>query len=355
MNTSTSTYPSERVNKLLQKESKVGIHILLFLLTLLTTTVMGVLWQNDADLANISKGLTYSLSLLFILSCHEFGHYFAAKYHKVKTTLPYYIPMPPITGIGFGTMGAVIRMREAIPTKKALFDIGIAGPISGFIASILVLLWGFSHLPGKEFLLAIHPDYNFITGSSPNVPPGASLTFGSTLLYDFFSKVIPQAGIYVPPMNEMYHYPFLITGWFGLFVTAMNLLPIGQLDGGHIAYAMFGRKHSLIARVTTFVVTFSGLMSLVPLIFSLAGLDTLLKNFFEIFPHWNEWFWFGWFVWALIIFFVIKIDHPPIQSHDSLSSGFEMEEQLSSGRILFGWFAACMFIVSITPAPFILL
>jgi membrane-associated protease RseP (regulator of RpoE activity) len=140
--------------------SEIAKHLALFLLTLLTTTIAGMVWQNEYDLSKFSVGLTYSLSLLFILSCHEFGHFFAAQNHGIRVSLPYYTPFPPIPWIiNFGTMGAVIRTREPITTRKALFDIGIAGPIAGFIASILILIVGFVTVPEKEFLLGIHPNY----------------------------------------------------------------------------------------------------------------------------------------------------------------------------------------------------
>lgn len=337
-----SSFAEPLITRILTKSSRLSVHIVLFLLTLLTTTIMGVVWQNDTDLMNLEKGIAYSLSLLFILSCHEFGHYFAAMYHKVSATLPYFIPFPPIALPGFGTMGAVIRMREPIRTRKALFDIGIAGPIAGFIASLFILIWGFSHLPGKEFILSLHPDYNFDLNSIPNLTPGNSLRFGSTLLYDFLAKIIPPAGSYVPPMSEMYHYPMLITGWFGLFITAMNLLPVGQLDGGHIAYAMFGKKHALISRMVAAVVGASGILGILPSIMMLVGLEVQAERFLLNYPFWDQIFWAGWFFWALVILILIKVDHPPIED----------AEELSPGRTVLGWFALLMFIFSISPVPF---
>ena len=160
---------------------QISKHVALFLVTFLTTTIAGMLWQNEIDLANLWIGLPYAFSALFILSCHEFGHYFAAKYHHVRVTLPYYIPLPPIPQfINFGTMGAVIRTRQQIPNRKALFDIGIAGPLAGFVASILVLIYGFMTLPGHDFLLGIHPDYDFTLGASASAGDGLTLTFGKT-------------------------------------------------------------------------------------------------------------------------------------------------------------------------------
>ena len=143
-----------------KKRFGVWLNILLFLLTFFTTTFAGVAWLNmdPYDLTNFRYGLPYSILLLFFLSAHEFGHYFAAKYHKVKVTLPFYIPFPLFLN-PFGTMGAVIRMQSPTRSKKALFDIGIAGPIAGFIVASLLLIYGMTHLPPFEYIYRIHPEY----------------------------------------------------------------------------------------------------------------------------------------------------------------------------------------------------
>ncbi len=132
-------------------------HLLLFLVTFITTVIAGTEWVTGTmgpyDLESLMIGLPYSLSALFILATHEFGHYFAAKYHKVKATLPYFIPIPPIPGFfNFGTMGAVIKTKSEISTNKAMFDIGVAGPIAGFIASLIVIdLWFYSSTIGRLY------------------------------------------------------------------------------------------------------------------------------------------------------------------------------------------------------------
>jgi membrane-associated protease RseP (regulator of RpoE activity) len=316
-------------------------HGSLFLLTLLTSTIAGLLWQNELDLSHFYKGLPYSLSLLFILSCHEFGHYFAARIHKVKVTLPYYIPIPPLPSfINFGTLGAVIRTKQRIPSRKALFDIGIAGPIAGFIASLIVLVYGFTHLPGTDFLLGIHPDYDFSTDAISQ-QPAAVLTFGSTLLYDFMASIFAPAGDYLPPMTEMYHYPFLVTGWFGLLVTALNLLPTGQLDGGHISFAMFGTYHKIVARITVAVLIFLGGMGVFPAILDIVGFTEMAIILMESIPGYESLFWPGWLFWAVLILFVVKVDHPPVEDN----------EILDPRRRLIGWSAWLMFILCFSPAP----
>ncbi|MCK9408616.1 MAG: site-2 protease family protein [Bacteriovoracaceae bacterium] len=302
---------------------KILIHSGLFIATFFTTTVAGVSWLNidPFDLSNFVYGLPYSIGILFILSCHEFGHYFAARYHGVNATLPYYIPTPSLPGfLNFGTFGAVIKTLSPVPSKKVMFDIGVAGPIAGFIATVGLLMYGFTHLPGKEFILQIHPEY--FTQESQ----GIGLRFGSSLLYDFFSIILTDgANDFVPPMTEMYHYPFLITGWFGLFVTAMNLIPVGQLDGGHLSYTMFGDRHRIVSRISFGIIFIIGAMGFLPLL----GIETTFG-------------WSGWIFWTLILLFVVKLYHPPVED----------ETELDPTRRLIGWLTFGILAVSFSPSPF---
>src|SRR5262249_53972272 len=150
-------------------------------------------------------------------------------------TLPFFIPVPPFTINPFGTMGAVIRIKSPWTSKRSLFDIGIAGPLAGLIVTIIILAVGMATLPGKEYLYTVHPDYRTMAKL-----PSDGFTLGSSLFFSWVRHLAPH-GAFVPPMNEIYHYPFLCVGWFGLFVTALNLIPVGQLDGGHILYALVGQ------------------------------------------------------------------------------------------------------------------
>lgn len=298
-------------------------HAILFILTFFTTTLAGIQWLNKDpfELSNFSLGLPYSLSLLAFLSAHEFGHYFAARYHRMITTLPFFIPIPPFFFNPFGTMGAVIRIRSTWTSKKSLFDIGIAGPIAGFIVTVALLSYGFMTLPGKEFMYSIHPEYR----GMENIPT-EGLTFGTSIFFWCISKLFSQAE-FVPPMSEIYHYPFLCVGWFGLFVTALNLIPVGQLDGGHILYALLGgNMHGKTARIFFFILVVFGLTSFFPL-FGLKG------NFGTA----------GWLLWAVILYFVVKLDHPPLTDN----------EQLDGKRMIMGWFAMGIFILTFVPIPFI--
>lgn len=313
-----------------QKKKRYWLHIGLLILTFITTTFAGAEWTTGTfgpyTLDLLLKGLPYSLSILFVITCHEFGHYFAAKYHKVDATLPYYIPFPPILGfINFGTLGAVIKTISPIGTKKAMFDIGIAGPIAGFIASIAILIYGFNNVPGEEYILSIHPDYFTPEyGSS-----GLQLVFGDTILFSFFKFLFVDNSQFFPPMSEIYHYPFLCVGWFGLLITAMNMLPVGQLDGGHISYAMFGEKNHYMIAVITFVFLF---------IFGLSGFaDSMLGLNLNL-------GWSGWLFWALILYFVIRLKHPPIAD----------DSPLDSKRMILGYFSFVILLLSFSPNPIII-
>ncbi len=305
-------------------------HLLLFVITFITTLIAGMQWTTASpgpyEFVTLTKALPYTLSILFILSCHEFGHYFAAKYHGVDATLPYYIPFPPIPiFINFGTMGAVIKTRTPIGNNKAMFDIGVAGPVAGFIASLIVLFYGFTHLPSVDYLLSIHPDY-----FSPDYGKNAlNLTFGDTLLFSFLRNLLTDPSAFFPPMSEVYHYPYLCVGWFGLFITAMNMIPVGQLDGGHIVFSMFGPKvQEHIAGISMLVLGFLGIIGVFESLFSI-----------------NLGFgWSGWLFWGLILYFFIKIKHPPVEKFENL--GF--------GRILLGYFSLFVLIISFSTAPLVL-
>lgn len=323
------TYSTHSLKK--KKKNRIAIHIILFLITFITTLIAGTEWTTGTmgpySLEVLGRGLPYAVSILFILTFHEFGHYFAAMYHKVKATLPYYIPFPPIPGFfNFGTMGAVIRTKSPVPNNIAMFDIGVAGPISGFIACLIVLIYGFSNLPGIEYILQIHPDY-----FSPTYGEGAiTLEFGDTLLFAFLRELLTKPGQFVPPMTEVYHYPYLMTGWFGLFITAMNMIPVGQLDGGHVVYSMFGTKtHEAIASVSMLILVFLGFLGL---------LDSML----ELNLHFG---WGGWLFWAFILYFIIKVKHPPVRSF----------YPLDKKRMALGYFSLFILIISFSPTPFVIM
>ncbi len=324
-------------------------YILLFALTFITCMMAGTQWSNKnyLEVTNWSYGITYAILILTFLSFHEFGHYFASKSHKINTSLPYYIPFPVPIVLNFGTFGAIIRMRQPIPNRESLFDIGIAGPISGYIVSLIFLIIGIINLPSQNAIFAIHPEY--ITQFHSTIPD-TGLHFGDTLLYHFLLKLLVPTGKFIPPMNEIYHFPFLNVGWFGLFVTTMNLLPIGQFDGGHILYAMFGSKiHYRVARITMWILVILGAIGSINEVYMFLQDNynsTIMQNIqaflvpriailYQHFPILQE-FWSGWLVWGLIGKFVVKLKHPSALD----------DTPISKNRMLLGWFAAFMLISS---------
>ncbi|MCS7012396.1 MAG: site-2 protease family protein [Chloroherpetonaceae bacterium] len=329
-------------------EQKYWLHLLLFVTTFATTTLAGAQWVGkNIDLTNFeiirknfAFGLPFSVSFLLFLTCHEFGHFFAAMYHSVRASLPYYIPMPPIPILlNIGTFGALIRTRERIPDSTSLFDIGVYGPICGFVIALGVLIYGFATLPPIEYIYQIHPEYQAL-GYIPEIK-GALFT-GKNLLYWLLEKAFASPNI--PPMTEMYHYPFLFAGWLGCFVTALNLLPIGQLDGGHIIYAMFGRrKHQIIARAFLILIVGLGIPTFAE--WAVAVLSVFANFEFEGFgfPKWvYEVSWGSWIIWAIILARFVKIDHPPVYD----------EHPLDTKRMVIGWISIIIFVLCFTPVPF---
>ncbi len=364
-------------------------HTVLFLLTVVTCTERGVAFVGKFETAEstwsiILDGLLFASLLLLFLATHEFGHYFAAVKHRVRTSLPYFIPLP-FTFIG--TFGAVIKIKEQVSDSRKLFDIGIAGPIAGFVVSFTVLLIGFFTLPGPEYINNFPghiqvQDYVSTYGVYPDQPfsdeGGEILVIGHTLLFAFLASFFEN----VPPMWEMYHYPFLFAGWLGLFFTALNLMPVGQLDGGHILYCLIGyRKHRTFARIFFTILVMLGGVGAVPVI------NLLLEDYDNMYAtlSWSlwglvafimirramrgDWKWtigawlaavvgavtilvgfigldptagfFIWFIWSLFLLFLVGIEHPPVF----------VEIPLTPKRRILGWIAMVVFILCISPSP----
>ncbi len=366
-------------------------HSLLFIVTFVSVAVTASLLfvGHDATAETLSdlifwEGILFAVLLLFFLGSHEFGHYFAAVYHRVSASLPYFIPLPIISPIG--TVGAVIRIKERIQDNIKLYDIGIAGPLAGFVVALGILIYGFATLPEPDYLANFgghEPVVEYIEehGTFPDeplAPEGAEVIFfGETLLYTFMASFFDQA----PPMWEMYHYPFLLAGWLGLFFTALNLMPVGQLDGGHIMYALIGfRRHQVLARLFFgLVVTFagfavlplfemlserliSGSISFGWLLWALLSFGIFRKAYFGH-PTWTLAVWlaslftvtltylvtgpnfgsgFGvWVMFTLFILYFVKIEHPPVYN----------ERELGRGRKILGWLTMLIFILCISPTP----
>ena len=272
---------------------RVLVHGGLFAVTALTTTAAGAMWAGADPLGGwsaLARGLPFSISLLAILFCHEMGHYLMCVRHGVDASLPYFLPVPPMVMPSWGTFGAFIRVRSRFGDRVALFDMGAAGPWAGFVVSVVVLVIGLrlSHVETP-------------TGES-------SLVFGDSLLTGFLTRLIVGAD-----PDTVFIHPVGVAGWFGLLVTSLNLLPAGQLDGGHVVYAAVGRRTPLL----------SGGLAVV-----LAGLGV--------------WFWPGWVLWAAIVALMTRLGHPPTVDDDVPLDGFRLVGAVASLLLL---------VLTFVPAP----
>jgi len=303
----------------------VTIHGSLFLLTFVSTALAGVQWLNrdPFELSNFHLGLPYSLLLLLFLSSHELGHYFAARLNNVSASPPYFVPFPSFLGIApFGTLGAVIRLREKVPSRRVLLRIGATGPIAGFVVTTVILAIGFLTLPEKEFLYQIHPEYVHAS----TIPDGG-LTFGKNLLFILLENIVPPSGAFIPPMNEVYHYPLLCVGWFGGFVTSLNLIPVGQLDGGHILKSTILNGADTIQTIATIALFVLGGLGLLPIL----GIDLHIG-------------WSGWLVWATILLLMRS-------KSTSSAEGDEFQSRPDSRRLVASLWCAVIFVLTFTPTP----
>ena len=237
-----------------------GVPLLLFALTLLTTTWVGALQQGVNLLeepGSFAIGLPYSLALMAILVIHELGHYVAGRLHGVKVTLPYFIPIP----MGLGTFGALIQIRSLIPDRRKLFDVGAAGPLAGLTVALPALYFG-------------------LRGTAA-APSGAGVSLSSSMLLSWVYSL--ANGEPVGPEHVIMLSPLAFAGWLGVLVTGLNLIPVGQLDGGHVAYALLGRRHAeTLGWVAIFLLLALGIF-----------------------------YWSGWLTWAILIFFVGAAKHEP--------------------------------------------
>lgn len=233
------------------------LHLALLIATFFTTLIAWS-WVNENSFSEIlrrplilAEGLAFSISLLVILGLHELSHYLVSRMHGIRVSLPYFIPFPNI----LGTMGAVIVGRSAFLDRKSLFDVGIAGPLASFFLSVLALVIG---LQSSEIIRPV------ITSRT--------ILIGESLLYHYIAR------LHFPSIPSGYTYsvtPMMFAGWVGLFVTALNLLPMGQLDGGHISYALFGKKHGTITLAVMAFLVLVGLVFQSP-IWLLIGILTLI-------------------------------------------------------------------------------
>src|SRR5712692_553240 len=287
---------------------RLWVHLVLLLATLISTMIVGSRIQfnfarqqptfslsDDSpplfplswirNIANLLLGLPFSLTLMFILFAHEMGHYLYARHYRVYATLPFFVPFPSL----IGTLGAFIRIKSPIPSRAALFDIGIAGPIAGFIPACVALLVGIS---------LSHP----IAGSA-----ASEIQLGYPLAFHLAARLLHIA----IPLSALSLHPIAAAAWVGMFATALNLLPGGQLDGGHIVFSISPRLHRWVSLLTV--------VALVPL---------------------GKYLWTGWFLWAVLL--ALTGRHPRVPRYPDVSGH----------RRALALCAAMMLVLTFTPAPF---
>lgn len=285
--------------------SRYVLPITLFLLTVFTTLWAGA-YQDQPNLfhplrgawdflmerpGDLVKGIPFAATLLLILGTHELAHFLASKWHRVPASLPLFVPGLPVM---VGTFGAIIRVRGLILERKALFDIGISGPLAGFVVALAALVVGLSWSQVEVGISSASP---FLVGRSLLIDWCVSLVIGD-----------------VPRGASVNLHPIAEAAWFGLFVTCLNLIPIGQLDGGHVAYALWGRKQRTIALV------------MIPFLMALGYIG-----------------WLGWWLWVGLSS-VMGVGHPPIPSPNS---------PIGHVRAVLGWATVILFILIFTPVPIV--
>jgi len=266
--------------------------LLLFILTVLTTLMAGAMLKNVSPFSSplaILAGVPFSVTLLSILLIHEMGHYLTARHYRIQATLPYFIPAPPVPFI-IGTFGAFIRMKSPIVERKALLEVGAAGPIAGFVVAVIAIVVGLQWSTVVE---------NGI---------GAGVILGEPLLFRWISQWL----IAIPQDSDVLLHPVAFAGWIGLFITSLNLLPVGQLDGGHIGYALFGERQRYISLTMVGVLLGLGLLG-----------------------------WKGWLFWAVLVAF-LGIGHPPVT---------DAYTPLGRRQLVIAWASLVIFLVTFIPAP----
>lgn len=235
-------------------------------------------------------GLAFSLSLLTILLIHEFAHYFACRAHRIQSTLPWVLPAPTLSG----TAGALIQIRSRIPHRNALMDVGAYGPIAGYLASAVAVAAGLA-------LSVLAP------AKSTGIHFG-----GEPLTVQLLHRLLLLWNPHSPPFNRSAPHPVLVAGWIGLFITSLNLIPGGQLDGGHILYSISPRLHRIVTNLLPFALFAAGVV-----------------------------FWVGWILWGIFLL-IPAMRHPRVPA----------EEKLSRGRIALAVIGLAVFLLTFTPTPF---
>lgn len=294
------------------ERSRIALNVVLFLLTCASTLIAGLMYsgsptfdalRSSPSAARFLAGVPFAATLMAILVVHEFGHYFTARHYNASVSLPYFIPLP----IGFlGTLGAIIRMRSPGRDRNSLFDIAAAGPLAGLAVAVLAMLVGLAW------------------STVVPLPPSGHMAFGDSLL----TRLLVQLRFGAIPEGFMvFTHPMADAAWAGFLVTALNLFPAGQLDGGRIAYALFGRHHRAVGKGTVVALVLFGVGSV---------LWNLLSGSADVASAIN------WFIWAGLIYFVVGFHHsPPL---DDVTP-------LTPGRRVLGFF--CLLLIVLLMPPFI--
>jgi membrane-associated protease RseP (regulator of RpoE activity) len=292
---------------------RYGIPLLLLCASVITTTANGARFMEnfmegmppvvrDGDLwpwawlaahpEKYAGGFAFSGALLSILLIHEFGHYFACRAHKIRASLPWILPAPTLSG----TMGAVIRIRSRMPSLNAVMDVGIYGPLAGFVVSAFAVAVGFA--------LSFH---------MPSEPTHALIRFGGEpLTIRILHHLLVQWDPTIPSFDNIAPHPVLVAGWIGLFITSLNLIPGGQLDGGHILYSISPRWNRRVTKLLPFALFVAGAL-----------------------------WWVGWLLWGVFMM-LPALRHPKVPA----------EEPLSKSRLLLGVVGLIILLLTFTPVPF---
>jgi membrane-associated protease RseP (regulator of RpoE activity) len=365
----SGTRTRNRKRKTLLPETP-ATHILLFLGTIVTVTSV-YLWafsNASSFIASLGEALLFSATLLSVLLSHELGHFLAARFHKIDATLPYFIPIP----FGIGTFGAFIQIKEKIKSRRELLDVGAAGPIAGFVVALALAIAGIGQ---SEFVslsmgnIHLTEGFAYLVGTT-DLTLGLGESLGLRSLVFLIKGPAPQ-GMFLALS------PIAMGAWVGFFVTALNLIPASQLDGGHITYAVLGKKHRIISRAVFMILILLGAWG-DAIALGIYGLPTallltgfafylifkqqkrkLLKRLLllMVFAHLSVLFWAQvdtgttiWLIWGMILFWM-NFDHPPLKDEGAGFSEQEPVPRLDLRRRMIGALALAIFILTFMPVP----
>jgi membrane-associated protease RseP (regulator of RpoE activity) len=299
-----------------RRNTKWGLPLLLIALTFASTYYVGagmVLGRPPTSLAELRTGWLFSVPLMAILLAHEFGHFFAGRYHRVDVSPPYFIPVPFFL---LGTLGAVIQIRERIRSRNALLDIGAAGPLAGMVVAVPVIIWGVATSPVEAL-----PE-------APYILEGRSIFY--LALLSWLKGPIPEG-------YDIMLTPTALAGWAGLLVTMINLLPFGQLDGGHVAYALLGRRQDQISRRVLFSLPLLGVV-----VSAAYGIPSYMDGVRGERLVYDASAGMHWLVWALVLWALTRAtgpSHPPTE-----------DSQVSPRRRIVGWLTLSLFVLLFMPS-----